>query len=653
MSGAGETPRGATGRARDRTEGEALRRLNRTLRALSSSSQAMLRASDERSYLNDVCRIVVEDCGHAMVWIGFAEEDADRTVRPVAHAGFEAGYLDGLRVTWADTERGRGPTGAAIRTGRVCVCSDMLTDPRFAPWREEAVRRGYASSMALPLLAAGRAFGSITIYSREADPFSEDEQKLLEELANDLAYGITALRDRAARVHAEEALRRSEQRVRQKLESILSPEGDVAELALADLLDVAAVQALMEDFFAIARIPMAVIDLAGEVLVGVGWQDICTRFHRVHPETRRHCLESDTELSAGVPPGEFRSYRCKNGMRDMVTPLVVGGRHVGNVFSGQFFLDDEPPDREAFRAQAVRHGFDERAYLDALEAVPRLTRAEVAAGMSFLTKLADMLSRLGRSNVSLARAVAEREALTSSLRAINQRLEETDRKRSDFLALLSHELRNPLAPIRNSVEILKRTAPAGEQARRARDVIDRQALHLTRLVDDLLEVTRIARGKIELRKARIDLCELARATAEDHRSVVEGRGLSLAVDVSSTPCWVDGDAVRLAQIIGNLLQNSAKFSDHGSICLEVAPDGDSVVLRVRDTGRGIDPALLPRLFEPFVQGPHDTARTAGGLGLGLALVKGLAEQHGGSVLVSSPGSGMGAEFVVRLPAPRT
>jgi PAS domain S-box-containing protein len=196
-------------------------KLNRTLKALSNSSQAMIRAKDELEYLHEVCKIVVEDCGHAMVWIGYAENDVDKTVRPIASAGFEAGYLEALKISWADTERGRGPTGTAIRTGQLSKCQNMLTDPRFKPWREEALKRGYASSIVLPLMEDGKAFGAISIYSREPDPFTIAEEKLLVELANDLAYGISTIRTHKAQMVAEEALLRSEEHYRGLVE--LSP----------------------------------------------------------------------------------------------------------------------------------------------------------------------------------------------------------------------------------------------------------------------------------------------------------------------------------------------------------------------------------------------------------------------------------------------
>ena len=197
---------------------EELRRLNRTLKALGKSSKTMMRARNESEYLKDVCRIIVEDCGHAMVWIGLAEDDDAKTVRPVAYAGFEEGYIEALKITWADTERGRGPTGTAIRTGQPSICRNMQTDPLFKPWRKEAIKRGYASSIVLPLMNGGKAIGAINIYAREPDPFTKDEIPLLSELANDLSYGISSIRLKAAHDRTAEAVRQSEERYRSLVE---------------------------------------------------------------------------------------------------------------------------------------------------------------------------------------------------------------------------------------------------------------------------------------------------------------------------------------------------------------------------------------------------------------------------------------------------
>jgi PAS domain S-box-containing protein len=239
------------------------------------------------------------------------------------------------------------------------------------------------------------------------------------------------------------------------------------------------------------------------------------------------------------------------------------------------------------------------------------------------------------------RAEQERERLLAALR-------EADHRKNEFLGMLSHELRNPLTPIRNSLDVLNRTTPGGEQDRRARVVIDRQLRQLTRLVDDLLDVTRISSGKIRLQQARLDFVDLVRQTVEDHRSLLEGR--EVAVELPAGELWVVGDRTRLAQAIGNLLQNAAKFTPRGSkVSVSLARRDGRAVVEVADTGMGIEPDLLPRLFEPFTQGELSLARTRGGLGLGLSLVKGLIEQHGGTVTGTSEGPGRGARFTLTLP----
>ena len=182
--------------------------LNRTLVALRDSSHAMMHAVDEDYYLDEVCRIIIEDCGHSMVWIGFTEDGSNKVV-PVAYSGFEEDYLRTLNITWDDNEHGQGPTGTAIRTGKPSICENMQIDPKFEPWREEAIKRGYKSSIVLPITHDGQVIGALTIYSTETNPFSEEEIELLQELADDISFGITALRLRTAHTKAEQALQES------------------------------------------------------------------------------------------------------------------------------------------------------------------------------------------------------------------------------------------------------------------------------------------------------------------------------------------------------------------------------------------------------------------------------------------------------------
>ncbi len=168
-------------------------RVNRTLLALRHTSYAMMHAINEISYLEDVCEILVNDCGYSLVWIGLNDNE-NKKVKPVVYAGFEEDYLNTLNITLDDTEYGHGPTGTAIRTGKICICENMLTDPKFKPWRQEATKRGYSSSIVLPLINNEKVFGALNIYSEETNPFSEEEQNLLTELAEDISYGIISLR---------------------------------------------------------------------------------------------------------------------------------------------------------------------------------------------------------------------------------------------------------------------------------------------------------------------------------------------------------------------------------------------------------------------------------------------------------------------------
>jgi CheY-like chemotaxis protein/two-component sensor histidine kinase len=229
-------------------------------------------------------------------------------------------------------------------------------------------------------------------------------------------------------------------------------------------------------------------------------------------------------------------------------------------------------------------------------------------------------------------------------------LRDADRRKDEFLATLAHELRNPLAPIRNSLQILKMPRLDPATVREARDMMERQVQSLVRLVDDLLDVARVMRDKIELRREPVEIATIVARAVETVHSLIEVQGHRLDVSVPQESLLVDADPVRLAQVLSNLLTNSAKYTEpNGQIWLSAVREGAEVVLRVRDNGIGIAPDLLPHVFELFVQADHAFTKSQGGLGIGLTLVKNLTQLHGGTVEARSAGLGKGSEFSVHLP----
>ncbi|MBX5460102.1 MAG: response regulator [Steroidobacteraceae bacterium] len=270
---------------------------------------------------------------------------------------------------------------------------------------------------------------------------------------------------------------------------------------------------------------------------------------------------------------------------------------------------------------------------------------------------AEKTRELERLNKHLKRANAELEQTNRVLQSeVAERaraeaaLKDADRQKDEFLAVLAHELRNPLAPIRNAVEIMRRSALADPQLVWSRDVIERQVKHLTRLVDDLLDVSRITRGNINLSREAVPVATIVARAIETIQPLIAEQRHELVVEMADETLEVDGDITRLTQVLGNLLNNAAKYTDPGgTIRVSVRREGTDVEIRVRDNGIGIPRDLLPRLFQLFTQVDAAAHRAQGGLGIGLALVRQLVQMHGGSVTAYSDGPGHGSEFLIRLP----
>lgn len=400
--------------ARRKQEEERLH-LARTLRALSNVNRAVMHIESEEDLLNEVCRLVSEDCGHPMVWIGFKQQDAGSTVAPVAQAGFEERYLESVKISWSDSVRGRGPTGVAIRTGSCDICQNFLDDPRMEPWREEALKSGFASSIALPLMDEGQAFGALTIYAREVEAFPPAEVKLLSELADNLAFGVTTLRVRKAHQKSAAALLESETRFR-----LLSKMA--AQLLVAD------------DPLEIVRV------LARDVMIHLD----CHAFFNFVVDERAGKLRLNAY--AGIPDEEARKIEWLDYGMSVCGCVAQGGAHI---VTGDILSIYDP------RTELVR-SFGIRAYA----CHPLMAGGRVIGTLSFGTKTRNRFSdedlELMKTMSDQVAVAMERMRLVKELEDSRDELEARVRRRTADLAKANVELNEIARVLRDSDEKLRR-----------------------------------------------------------------------------------------------------------------------------------------------------------------------------------------------------
>jgi signal transduction histidine kinase len=424
----------------------------------------------------------------------------------------------------------------------------------------------------------------------------------------------------------------------QNNEILLHPQ-DLSQVELSDVIDAEALQEMMDDYHLLTGMGIGIIDLNGTVLVGTGWQEICVKFHRAVPQSCRFCHESDTSLACGVTPGTFKEYRCKNNMWDIVTPIMLADRHIGNIFLGQFLYDDEEPDYELFRRQAVRFGFDEVAYLAALDKVPRFSRATVQTAMSFYSKLARMISKSNYNNVVLADTLSRSKRYEKELLNKNVELER-------FIYTVSHDLKSPVITIKGFTGSLAKDLASGRFDRMAGDLkrVDAAADTMNMLLRDLLELSTI--GRIGREPETVDMNQLVHDVVMRLETPLRTRGVSVTVfhDLPSVVC----DRVRIAEALQNLVENSIRFSgvrNDPAVTIGMREDQGIPVFFVQDNGIGIEEKYHAVIFGLF----NKLDSTSSGTGIGLALVKRIIEVHGGTVWVESGGLDTGSRFCFTLP----
>lgn len=373
-------------------------------------------------------------------------------------------------------------------------------------------------------------------------------------------------------------------------------------------------------------------------------------------KTESNLRTSEDRLRIALDSGELGTWHIDPETSGLCTDerfrRIVSGRDESISYE-QAFDRIHPEDRDRVRmaVEAAIRPVDPKPYAAEYRVVHPDGATRWVFGKGRVNFLGEGPRRRLRSFDGTVADITERKDAEETLRQLAADLSEGDRRKSEFLATLAHELRNPLAPISNALQILHLVGGEDEQIQSAAQIMERQVRQMVRLVDDLLDISRISLGKVDLRLGSVDVAEILSQAIEQTRPAIEAAGHRLNVVAPSEPVVLNADRGRLAQAVANLLNNSCKYSDSGGqIDIFVERQGDTVLIRVRDAGVGIAPEMLPRVFDLFTQVDQSLSRSQGGLGIGLSLVRSLVEMHGGTVTALSGGLGMGSEFTVQLPA---
>ena len=657
--------------ARDITErlqaDAAVRRANRALRTLSACNDALIRATDAGTLLREICRIVVEVGGYRFAWIGVAEDDPGRTVRPLTCAGIEEGYLRALEVTWADTEHGRGPAGVAVRTGTASVCRDVLDDPSFAPWRDEALARGFASVLAVPLALDRVSRGVLTIYGVEAGAFDPEEVRLISELATDAAYGLEVLHVRAEHARAVEALRRSEEYFRALTENAL----DIVSVIDRE-------NRIRYESPSVER----VLGYRRDELIG---RDALELIHPDDVPAAIRAVTANRTVPGAVASLEFRfrhrdgSWRILEGSgRNMLDDPVVAGiivnsrditerrraeEAVGNILEsigdGFFALDRQERFSYVNRRaeELLRRPREELLGRGIWDAYPE------AVGSTFFTEyrraMAEQVAvRFEEFYPALdtwfeVRAYPSRDGLSVYFADAGERRRGEERLRQSeklttlgsLISGVAHELNNPLTVITGFAHLLAGAPDLPERIKRRLGQINAQAERAAKIVKNLLTFAR--QHPPEQRQVRLG--ELVDQALDLLAYPFRVNTIQVRKDFPAEAVEIAADPDQLLQVVLNLLQNAmhamAERERERVVTVRVAPADGKVRLEVEDTGPGIPAAILDRIFDPF----FTTKPPGQGTGLGLSICYGIVKAHGGEIAAENVPGG-GARFVVELPA---
>ncbi|MBN1764619.1 MAG: PocR ligand-binding domain-containing protein [Sedimentisphaerales bacterium] len=431
------------------------------------------------------------------------------------------------------------------------------------------------------------------------------------------------------------------------------PEG---KYSIRDMVDMDQLQSIFEQFSLATGLPAALVEYPSQdILIGTGWNEICTDFHRKNPETLKHCIQSNISLTQELKEPKVINIRyCENGLVDGATPIVIMGRHVANLFIGQIFFD--PPDIERFTSQAQTYNFDEEAYLEALGKVTLVSREQFTQALNLLSEIAEIIAELGLHNLHMTetarrlhREIRERKMIQLEKERLIAELEEKNAELQRFTYTVSHDLKGPLITIKGFLGLLEQDALEHNLEQLKTDIthINNATTKMHQLLDELLELSRI--GRIVNQPQNVNLCELTREVIYLFDSKLREKGVH--VEIMETIPLVQCDAPRIRQVMQNLIENAIKYMGHQpdpriEIGFRDGNEGtDEPVFYVRDNGIGIEPQFHNKVFSLFCK----LDNTMDGSGVGLTIVQRIIELHGGKIWIESGGSGKGTTFCFTLP----
>lgn len=597
--------------------------LDRRLTLLVEASQTLLgspRLSDVLPAILDVSRQLISADAYA-VWRFHPQS---REWRIVASNGLSAEYQ---LQTIATSDP------VPVMPSHSLVIEDVRVTELVADRRAGYLAEGIRSILVVPLRIQGEESGTITFYYRQPHSFTPTEVRVGTALSNLAASAVSI----AELYEAQSRMRQQAELAQQRLAFIAEASSVLAasldyELTLQSLTRV--VIPHLADWCAAHVLRESLPSFTGDSgIEGAATAPQVRQLAVAHsdPDKVRWALELEGKYpyDANAPQGLPNVLRTG---KSEIYPVIDDALLAASI-------------QDPEQLELMRH-----VGLTSAMIVPLLVGGKPVGAISLY--YAESGRHYTADDLALAEDLARRAATAIENARLYDEVQGAGRRKDEFLAMLAHELRNPLGAIRNALHILRNTQAPIDSRNRALAVVDRQVNHQVRMVDDLLDVSRITRGKITLRQEPVDLSRVVQEAAEDARSILAAANLTPRLECPTDPVWIQGDATRLSQTLGNLLQNAAKFSDNGGevlVRLSVDAESRTAEILVRDFGIGIRPDVLPYIFEPFTQADQTLARSRGGLGLGLALVKGLVELHGGSVVARSEGSGLGAEFILRLP----